>query len=190
MPIETIAFPAGPRHSAPAMTILNDTSSILGLLNTRKSASAKAVGDPGPTPEQLRTILTAAVRVPDHGKLTPWRFILFEGEARGEFGKVMRKRWQELHPEHREGTLGFVAGMFLRAPVVVAVVSTAQTHPKIPVWEQQLSSGAVCMTMLLAAAALGVGCQWMTDWPAYDEAMPGALGLAAHEKIAGIIYLG
>ena len=172
------------------MTKLNDTSSILALLNTRKSASVKAMGEPGPTPEQLRQILTAAVRVPDHGKLTPWRFILFEGDARAQFGAAMQARWRVLHPEHGEDALAMARGLFLRAPMVVAVVSTAKPHPKIPEWEQLMSSAAVCQTMLLAATALGVGCQWNTDWIAYDPGMAKAMGLAPHEKITGFIYLG
>lgn len=172
------------------MTTLNDTSSVLNLLKTRKSASVKAMGGPGPTADQLAEILACAVRVPDHGKLNPWRFILWEGVARGEFGAAMRKRWQELHPDHGENTLGFVANMFLRAPTVVAVISTAAEHPKIPVWEQQMSAGAVCMNMLLAATALGVGCQWNTDWMAYDPVIGKAMGLTDNEKVAGIIYLG
>ena len=172
------------------MTHLNNTSSILSLLHTRRSASAKAMGEPGPTPEQLTEILACGARVPDHGKLNPWRFILWQGDARATFGVAMRKRWAELYPQHGEGTLGFVQGMFLRAPVVIAVISTAAEHPKIPIWEQQLSAGAVCQNMLLAATALGVGCQWNTDWMAYDEAMTKAMGLAPHEKVAGLIYLG
>ena len=172
------------------MTDLNDTSSVLALLKTRKSASAKAMTSPGPTPGQLAEILACAVRVPDHGKLTPWRFILWEGEARLAFGEVMKARWHALHPEHGESTLEFVKSLFLRAPTVLAVVSTAAEHPKIPVWEQQLSAGAVCMNLLLAATALGIGCQWTTDWVAYDGEIAGAMGLAPHEKLAGIIYLG
>lgn len=172
------------------MTSLNDTSSIRSLLQSRKSASAKAMGEPGPTQDQLREILTAAVRVPDHGKLTPWRFILFQGEARREAGQVMRRRWQELHPGNSAETLDYVERLFLRAPAVLAVVSTAQPHPKIPEWEQVLSSGAVCMNILLAATALGVGCQWNTDWIAYDAAVAEAFGLKPHEKVAGFIYLG
>ena len=168
----------------------NDTSSILSLLKTRKSASAKAMGEPGPTPQQLADILDCAVRVPDHGKLTPWRFILWEGDARAAFGDVMKARWQQLHPEHGEQTLGFVHGLFLRAPTVLGVVSTAAEHPKIPVWEQQLSAAAVCMNILYAATALGVGCQWNTDWVAYDAEIARAMGLAPHEKLAGLIYLG
>ncbi len=172
------------------MQNLNDTSSILALLHSRKSASAKAMTSPGPTAEQLSEILSCAVRVPDHGKLAPWRFILWEGDARAQFGEAMKARWQVLHPEHGESTLDFVSALFLRAPTVVGVISTAAEHPKIPVWEQQLSAGAVCMTMLLAATALGVGCQWNTDWVAYDGEIAKAMGLAPHEKVAGLVYLG
>jgi nitroreductase len=172
------------------MTKLNDTSSILALLHSRKSASVKAMGEPGPTPAQLKEILECAVRVPDHGKLTPWRFIVFEGEARAKFGEVMRKRWQALNPGHGPEALEFAARMFMRAPCVVVVVSTAQPHPKIPEWEQRLSAAAVCQNLLLAATALGMGCQWTTDWPAYDAETTRAMGLAAHEKVAGVMYLG
>ena len=172
------------------MQQFNDTSSVLSLLRTRKSASAKAMAAPGPTPQQLADILDLAVRVPDHGKLAPWRFILWEGEARGQFGDVMKARWSELHPEHGEQTLGFVHGLFLRAPTVLGVVSAAQEHPKIPLWEQQLSAAAVCMNILYAATAMGLGCQWNTDWVAYDAGIAQAMGLAANEKLAGLIYLG
>jgi nitroreductase len=172
------------------MTQLNDTSSIRALLGSRRSASPKAMGEPGPTPEQLIEILTAAVRVPDHGKLTPWRFILFEGEARTGFGDAMASRWRELHPEHGEEAHSFQRGFFLRAPVVIAVISTAKPHPKIPEWEQAMSAAAVCQTMLIAAAALGVASAWNTDWIAYDASMAKVMGLAPHEKVAGFIYLG
>ena len=170
--------------------MLNDTSSVLSLLRTRKSASAKAMTEPGPSAAQLAEILSLATRVPDHGKLAPWRFILWEGEARRDFGAVMKRRWQELHPEHGPDSLAFVANLFMRAPTVLAVVSTAAEHPKIPVWEQQLSAGAVCMNVLTAATALGLGCQWNTDWVAYDEEIARAMGLAPQERIAGLIYLG
>ena len=172
------------------MSKLNDTSGILALLHTRKSASAKAMGEPGPRPDQLAEILRCAVRVPDHGKLNPWRFIVFEGQARERFGAALRARWQELHPEHGESALSFVQAMLLRAPTVIAVVSTAADHPKIPIWEQVLSAGAVCQNMLLAATALGIGCQWNTDWIAYDSEVAKLMGLAPHERVAGLIYLG
>ncbi|MEY3083190.1 MAG: hypothetical protein RJA94_3175 [Pseudomonadota bacterium] len=172
------------------MQQLNDTSSILALLATRKSASAKAMGAPGPTAEQLAEILRLAVRVPDHGKLSPWRFILWEGAARAAFGDVMKARWQALHPDHGEQTLATVHGLFLRAPTVLGVVSAAQEHPKIPLWEQQLSAAAVCMNILHAATAMGLGCQWNTDWVTYDAEIGAAMGLAPHERLAGLIYLG
>ena len=113
--------------------MLNDPSSVLNLLRTRKSASAKAMTEPGPSAAQIGEILSLAIRVPDHGKLAPWRFILWEGQARRDFGAVMKLRWQELHPDHSPDSLAFAAGLFLRAPAVLAVVSAAAEHPKIPV---------------------------------------------------------
>ncbi|WP_395686773.1 nitroreductase [Aestuariivirga sp.] len=172
------------------MTILNDTQSVLDLLRTRKSASAKAMTGPGPAPLELDEILRCAVRVPDHGKLAPWRFILWEGEARAAFGQIMRARWQALHPDHGAESFAMMQGLFLRAPVVLGVISTAGDHPKIPIWEQQLSAGAVCMNILYAATALGYACQWNTDWVAYDGGIASAMGLAPHERVAGLIYIG
>jgi nitroreductase len=169
---------------------LNDRSDALTLLATRRSASVKAMTGPGPTPEQLAKLLELAVRVPDHGKLTPWRFILFEGEARGTFGNALAARWRELHPDHGEATVAQARGLFERAPTVLAVVSRAAPHVKIPEWEQVLSAGALCQNILVAATAMGLGCQWNTDWCAYDEKARAAMGLEAHEKIAGFIYLG
>lgn len=188
--IRAIAFFGARGQTGGIMASFNDTSSILSLLRTRKSASAKAMTGPGPTPEQLAEILACAVRVPDHGKLAPWRFILWEGDARARFGDVMRARWQALHPEHGEQSMEYARGLFLRAPTILGVVSTAAEHPKIPVWEQQLSAGAVCMNILYAATALGIGCQWNTDWVVYDAEIAAAMGLGAHEKLAGLIYLG
>ena len=172
------------------MTSLNDTSSAIALLKTRKSASVKAMGEPGPTPEQLKTILEIAVRVPDHGKLMPWRLVLFEGAARQKFGEIIKARWQQLHPDHGVESLNFQAGLFLRAPTVLAVVSKAGPHVKIPEWEQLLSAGALTQNLLLAAAALGVGAQWNTDWIAYDREIAKAMGLSEIEKIVGFVYFG
>lgn len=169
---------------------LNDRSDALRLLATRRSASVKAMTEPGPTVQQLATLLQIAVRVPDHGKLAPWRFILFEGESRGRFGKVLEARWRELHPDHGEATVAQARGFLERAPTVLTVVSTAAPHVKIPEWEQVLSAGAVCQNILLAATAMGLGCQWNTDWLAYDPVTTAAMGLAPHERIAGFIYLG
>jgi nitroreductase len=172
------------------MTPLNDRSSLLSFLKTRKSASAKAMGSPGPGAEDLLSILNIAVRVPDHGKLTPWRFIVIEGEARVLAGEKLARRYAALHPTHGAETLAFVSNMLNRAPVVVAVVSTAAPHAKIPVWEQQLSAGAVCFNLVLAAQAHGFDAQWQTDWIAYDSEAKSILGLVGEETLAGLIYIG
>ena len=179
-----VALPYG------GMTQFNDTSSLLAFLKTRKSASAKAMSGPGPSDAELRQLLALATRVPDHGKLTPWRFITFTGEARAKIGERFAARWKVLHPEHGDEILAFMRGFMMRAPTVVAVVSKAAAHPKIPVWEQQMSAGAVCMNILLAATALGIGCQWNTDWVAYDAGIASVMGLQPHEKVAGIMYFG
>jgi nitroreductase len=172
------------------MTKLNDLSSVLSFLKTRKSGSVKAMGEPGPSSAQISEILEIAVRVPDHGKLNPWRFVLFEGAARVEIGKAFAARWNVLHPDHGEESLAFQGGLFMRAPVVIAVVSTAAPHSKIPEWEQLLSSAAVCYNAVLAATALGFDAQWQTDWMAYDAGANAAMGLKGSERIAGFIYIG
>ncbi len=169
---------------------LNDRSSTLTLLETRRSASAKAMGEPGPSAEQIDQLLNIAVRVPDHGKLTPWRFIVFEGEARHEAGEILAARWKELYPGHGEAMLDEQRRLLARAPVVICVVSTAREHPKIPVWEQQLSAGAVCQNMVIAATAMGIGCQWITGWYAFDEVVLKQFGLAPDEQVAGFLYFG
>ena len=172
------------------MTQLNDLSSPLAFLKTRKSGSAKALGAPGPSPAQLSEILEIAVRVPDHGKLTPWRFVLFEGAARTDIGKAFAARWKALHPEHGEEMLAFHRGLFLRAPVVIAVVSTAAPHAKIPEWDQLLSSAAVCYNIVLATTAMGLDAQWQTDWVAYDTETIAAMGLKGSERVSGFVYIG
>lgn len=172
------------------MTQFNDTSSLLAFLKTRKSASAKAMAGPGPDDAELRSMLALAVRVPDHGKLAPWRFISFTGEARSKIGERFAARWKALHPEHGEDILAFMRGFMLRAPTVVAVVSTAAAHPKIPVWEQQMSAAAVCFNLELAAQAHGFDATWLTDWVSYDAEAKAAMGLSANEQMAGLIFIG
>ncbi len=162
----------------------------LDLLLTRRSGSAKAMTGPGPDEAQLRTILTAASRVPDHGKLTPWRFITFTGDARARFGARMADLFREKNPDVIDEIVALEARRFERAPVVVAVISSARGNAKVPEWEQVLSAGAVCMTLALAAHALGFAASWLTEWHAYDERVKPVLGLSEHEKIAGFIYLG
>jgi nitroreductase len=187
--IEGIAKPLSPRQIG-AMTQLNDRSSLLSFLKTRKSASAKAMGEPGPDAKTLRDILSIAVRVPDHGKLNPWRVIVFEGKAREAVGETFASRFAELHPDYPAESIAFQKGLFTRAPVVLAVVSTAAEHSKIPVWEQLMSAAAVCYNTVLAAQAHGFDAQWQSDWVAYDVGAKAAMGLALHEQVAGLIYIG
>jgi nitroreductase len=172
------------------MTQLNDLSSPLTFLKTRKSGSAKAMAGPGPDAAQIAEMLDIAVRVPDHGKLNPWRFILFEGDARAKIGEAFAARWQVLHPDHSEDSLSFQRGLFLRAPVVIAVVSTAAPHNKIPEWEQLLSSAAVSYNLVLAATAMGFHAQWQSDWVAYDAGATAAIGLKGTERVASLVYVG
>jgi nitroreductase len=162
----------------------------LAALQTRRSVSARLLTGPAPDKAQIDTLLTIASRVPDHGKLAPWRFIVIEGEARATLGQAIAEiasRTQGITDPER---LAVEHDRFTRAPLVIAVVSKASEHPKIPVWEQQLSAGAVCMNLLSAASALGFGACWLTEWMAYDAAARSALGLDAAERIAGFIHIG
>jgi nitroreductase len=169
---------------------LNDHSSLLAFLKSRKSASAKTMGEPGPSASQRDEILNMAARVPDHGKLNPWRFVVFAGEARAEVGRLFAARWAEMHPDHGPDSLHFQQGLFQRAPLVVVVVSTAAQHVKIPLWEQQMSAAAVCYNMVLASQALGFDAQWQSDWVAYDHGAKEAMGIAGAENVAGVVYIG
>jgi len=161
----------------------------LELLTTRRSFKAMELSGPGPSAAQIDTLLTVAARVPDHGKLAPWRFIVFEGEARRAAGDAIaaafQSRYPDAKPEHVEADC-----RLLRAPLVVAVVSRAGPHVKIPEWEQVLSAGAAAMNLVLAAHALGFAANWITEWYAYDRAVLDALGLAPHERIAGFVHIG
>lgn len=163
---------------------------VIDFLLGRRSTVARLLGEPGPTPDQLDTLLRAAARVPDHGKLAPWRFLVIRGEARARLGEAMAGVFAAAHPEADAERIGHERGMALRAPVIVAVVSRAAEHPKIPVWEQQLSSGAVCQNLLIAAIAMGFGAQWVTEWWAYDDGAARVLGLAPGERIAGFVHIG
>jgi nitroreductase len=166
---------------------MNET---IALLQRRRSAPPKIITGPGPAAEELQTILTVASRVPDHGKLAPWRFIVFEGEARHRAGRLALKVRLEDQPELDEEGKATELSRFARAPLVVGVVSRAAPHVKIPEWEQVLSAGAVCMTMTIAARALGFTTGWITEWPAYDARFRAAIGLVEHERIAGFIHIG
>jgi nitroreductase len=162
----------------------------LDLLLRRRSTSAKAMGEPGPDAGQLRQLLQAASRVPDHGKLFPWRFLVIEGDGRAALGEVLAEALAVRNSAVSESLKRFERGRFLRAPVVVAVISSLKTGKPVPEWEQHLSAGAVCQTLLIAAAAAGFGANWLTEWCAYDDIVAHALGLGEGEKVAGFVYIG
>jgi len=176
-------------ESSPPRDFNRPAPQTIDLLLSRRSGSAKAMTGPGPDAEQLQTILRAAARVPDHGKLFPWRFIVFEGAARERFGEMLvqcLKEAETVTPERAAQE----AGRFLRAPVVVGVVSRVRQGIAIPEWEQQLSAGAACQTILIAAHALGFVANWLTEWCAYHPLVQERLGLNPGERIAGFIYIG
>jgi nitroreductase len=162
----------------------------LDFLLSRRSGSAKAMTGPGPSPAQLRQILGCAARVPDHGKLAPWRFILFEGEGRERMGAILAQVLKQNEPEASPQRLELERARFLRAPLVIGVVSRVRPGIPIPEWEQMLSAGAAAMSILIAAHAQGFVANWITEWCAYDARVAAALGLEANERIAGFIYIG
>jgi nitroreductase len=162
----------------------------LDLLLRRRSTSAKAMGEPGPNAEQLNQILQASARVPDHGKLFPWRFLVVQGEAREKLGGILEDALVERKSDVSESLRRFERNRFLRAPVIVVVISSLKTEKPIPEWEQRLSAGAVCQNMLIASAAAGFGANWLTEWCAYDDIVTAKLDLAEGEKIAGFVYIG
>ena len=146
--------------------------------------------EPGPDPEQLRSIIEIACRVPDHGKLAPWRFVHWTMDARTKMHADLMGLLESLDnipdkPKKEQGT-----AKLLHGPCVIAVISKAAPHPKVPEWEQILSAGASCTNILMAANALGFEAQWLTAWYVYEDAARGILGLEDGERIAGIIHIG
>jgi len=162
----------------------------LELLTSRRSVKPVELIGPAPSPADIDTILTVASRVPDHGKLVPWRFLVFEGDGRLKAGEAIAAVFKADHPDARPEHVDFERNRLARAPLVVGVVSRAGPHVKIPEWEQVLSAGAAAMNIVLTAHALGFAANWMTEWYAYDRRVLDALGLAPHERIAGFIHIG
>ncbi|UOM33752.1 nitroreductase [Acuticoccus sp. I52.16.1] len=156
-------------------------------LATRRTTAASFLDSPSPEQATLDRMLSIATRVPDHGKLAPWRFIVIEGAAREAAGEIVA-RIAAASGTQRD--LAEERGRFTRAPLVVAVVSTAAPHVKIPEWEQVLSAGAVCLNLVHAAHAFGYSAQWLSEWIAYDREVLRALGVADGENVAGFIHIG
>jgi nitroreductase len=162
----------------------------LELLKHRRSVKPREMTAPGPSPAELDTILTIGARVPDHGKLAPWRFIVFEGDARLRAGELIAQVFARKNPQATPAEIEVEKKRLTDAPLVIGVVSFTKPHPKVPPWEQELSAGASAMNIVNAATALGYGACWLTGWFAFDRDVLEALGLKADEKFAGFIHIG
>lgn len=162
----------------------------LHVLDTRRSVPSKQLGEPGPDHATLLRMLASAVRVPDHGKLVPFRFIRLQGEARHALGDLLAARTLHLQPDAADAVVEKDRARFSHAPVIVTVVARLTPGHKVPEQEQLLTAGSVCFALLQAAQALGFGAQWLTGWLAYDAAVAATLGLSADERIAGFIHIG
>jgi len=163
---------------------------VIDFLKTRRSVKPREMTGPGPSPAELETILTIGSRVPDHGKLAPWRFIVFEGEARQRAGDVIAGVFARKNPRASAADLDNERRRLTDAPLVIGVVSFTKPHPKVPAFEQELSAGASAMNIVTAATALGYGAAWLTGWFAFDRDVLDGLGLKADEKLAGFIHIG
>src|SRR6476646_326568 len=166
------------------------TNPIIAHLLTRRSVSANSLGEPGPSQDEIEQMLAAAARVPDHKKLLPWRFLLFQGEARAAFGEILAEICKREEKDPSQFRLETEANRFMRAPLVIAAISRVVKNPAAPEWEQVLSAGASCQNLVLAATALGYGVQWITEWCAYSDGVRKTLSLADNERVAGFIYVG
>ncbi|MBY0382992.1 MAG: nitroreductase [Xanthobacteraceae bacterium] len=162
----------------------------LELLKNRRSLKPIEMTGPGPSAAELDTILTIGSRVPDHGKLSPWRFIVFEGDGRERAGEIFARIFRAKNVTATPDQVDVERKRFTHAPVVIAVVSKLVEHVKVPAWEQELSAGASAMNVINAAHALGYVSDWVTGWLAFDRDVMDALGLASSERIAGFIHIG
>ena len=166
------------------------TNPVIDFLLHRTSAPIPDLREPGPGGEDIATILRAATRVPDHGRLAPWRFILYRGEARHDVGKRLADLAERREGPLTEGRRQQELTRFARAPLVIGVVSSPKENPKIPQWEMFLSGGAAAMNLLLAANALGFGANCITNWYSDTDEGRAMLGLAPHERVVGFVHIG
>ena len=179
----TLSLPQAPAFGAPIPT--HATPQVLDFLALRRSASAVTLMEPAPDADELDGLLRLAARVPDHGKLAPWRFVLLRGDDKTAFAG----RLEALAAGRGDAKAAAKLAKLKIPPLGVAVISSPRGG-EIPQWEQILSAGAVCVNLLYAAQALGYGANWITDWYAYDPEAQAILGLAAGEQVAGFIFIG
>lgn len=162
----------------------------LHALNARSSVPARQLGEPGPDDATLERLLAAAIRVPDHGKLAPWRLLTLRGEHKLRFGERLLALLEEGNPQLPDAKRLKERQRYTFAPLVVVVVARIHGDSSIPEQEQLLSAGCVAYNLLLGAQALGFGAQWLTGWAAYDRRAAAVLGLAGHERVIGFIHIG
>lgn len=169
---------------------LDELPAALAVLDARRSVPSKQLGEPAPDDATVLRLLQSAVRVPDHGKRTPWRFLTIRGDSRHALGERLATRGRERDPEAGEAAIEKDRMRFSHAPLVVTVIAQLGPDEKIPEQERLLSAGCVCFALLQAAQAAGFGAQWLTGWPAYDAEVARWLGLREHEHVAGFIHIG
>ncbi|MEO7433040.1 MAG: nitroreductase [Dokdonella sp.] len=163
----------------------------LQLLNQRRSVPSRQLGEPAPDAARLDALLTAAIRVPDHGKLTPFRLLAIRGDARARLGSALADIHRRREPDVAPSALDKDRERFNHAPLIVTVIARLDDrHPKVPAQEQLLSAGCVAYNLLLGAQALGFGAQWLTGWAAYDREVATLLGLAADERVIAFVHIG
>ena len=162
----------------------------LKFLNQRLSVPSRQLGEPGPDANQIDTLLNAAIRVPDHGRLSPWRLRLIRGDARRAFGEQLAQIHAQNDPDVAEKALTKDRERYLAAPLIVAVAAHVISGHKVPEQEQVLSAGCVAYNLLFGAQALGFGAQWLTGWAAYDRQVTGLLGFSENEHVVGFVHIG
>ncbi|WP_353641620.1 nitroreductase [Mesorhizobium sp. WSM2239] len=166
------------------------TSSIIDFMLKRNSAPIPELREPAPGDDEIATMIRIATRVPDHGRLAPWRFILYRGKAREEIGEKLADLAEKREGPLTEARRNQELTRFSRAPLVIGVISSPKENPKIPQWEMFLSGGAAAMSLVLAANALGYGTNWITNWYSDVEEGRRILGLAPHERVVGFVHIG
>lgn len=166
------------------------TSPIIDYLSTRTSPPIPELKEPAPSDADIDTMIRIASRVPDHGKLEPWRFILYRGEARAEVGKRLADLAEQREGPLPDGRRQQELARFSRAPLVIGVIHSPKESPKIPTWEMFLSGGAAAMNLVHAANALGYGANWISNWYSDSDEGRAVLGLAPHERVIGFVHIG
>jgi nitroreductase len=166
------------------------TSSPIDFLLSRKSPPVSELSEPGPGDAEIETMIRVAVRVPDHGRLTPWRFILYRGDARHKVGEMLAELAEKKEGPLTDARREQERTRLSRAPLVIAVVSVPRESIKIPQWEMFLSGGAAAMNLSLAAKALGYGATWVTYWFSDDAEGRRILGLSPDERVVALLHIG